>query len=52
MVYVIVEVVVSPDSKIDGLRNRTGGRVIRQQVLISGDTTTCIIMYSIDPAIR
>ena len=32
MVYVIVEVVVSPDSKIDGLRNRTGGRVIRQQV--------------------
>jgi hypothetical protein len=23
---------VSPDSKIDGLRNRTGGRVIRQQV--------------------
>ena len=32
MVYVIVQVVVSPDSRFNGIRYRTGGRVTRQQV--------------------
>ena len=32
MVYVIVQVVVSPDSRFNGTRYRLGGRVTKQQV--------------------
>ena len=32
MVYVIVQVVVSPDSRFNGTRYHSGGRVTKQQV--------------------
>ena len=54
MVYVIVQVVVSSDSRFIGIRNRTGGRVTRQQVKWntlsfkwSCHQTTCSMVYVI-----
>ena len=64
MVYVIVQVVVSSDSRFIGIRNRTGGRVTRQQVkwntlsyrwlchLIAGSMIYVIVQVVVSPDSR
>ena len=61
MAYVIVQVVVSSDSRFNCMRNRTGGRVTRQQVqwytlsyrwlchLIAGSMAYVIVQVVVSP---
>jgi hypothetical protein len=64
MVYVIVQVVVSSDSRFNGTRYRSGGRVTKQQVqwytlsyrwlchLIAGSMVHVIVQVVVSPNSR
>ena len=64
MVYVIVQVVVSPDSRFNGIRYCSGGRVTKQQVqwytlsfrwlchLIAGSMVYVIVQMVVSPDSR